>query len=207
MWVTALTLTKLTAALGNTNGLVTCCMHNTAHIVAPNLLHSLNSCWERPTCHPLVNTEIWEFLSPHLCGPSVRQAVTYVCSSGWRTWKLLYTTHVCSWAPAYGWIWMCTTSHPHSDERQSCKTKYGLISLAHKVNLLYKSTYLLSPHQLSSGFLTPPLFHSLCIQSFFSSVPLISLKGEPLRGFKAAYTNSVELWHTHSKDVTLSWRF
>lgn len=87
---------------------------------------------------------------------------------------------------------------------KAVKPKYGLISLAHKVNLLYKSTYLLSPHQLSSGFLTPPLFHSLCIQSFFSSVPLISLKGEPLRGFKAAYTNSVELWHTHSKDVTLS---
>lgn len=78
-------------------------------IVASNL-HGLNSCWKRPTCRLHVSTEGWNFLSPPHCGPSVRQAVANMCSSGWSAWK----TH------EHGVD--LSRSHTDSDETLSCKT-------------------------------------------------------------------------------------
>lgn len=108
-------------------------------IVARNLLHGLNSCWKRPTCRPHVNTEGWEFLIPHCCGPSVRQAVTNVCTSGWCTWKTYET-----------WLQLCALhmggfdcpldlTHTVIGDKAVKQYYIGLFLLAHKVNLLYKA--------------------------------------------------------------------
>lgn len=144
-------LTTQTAALDE---------HAQLCVVAQSLLHDLNSCWKRPTCLHVG----WEFLSPHLCGPSVRQAVTNVCISGWFTTEDVWDMFelVCR---AYKQILL---SIPVVMRDKPVKQYYSrpflLIKLISSIN---PSTPLsISVNHYLLGFQTPLHFHPLCIYVF-----------------------------------------